>query len=259
MNHLKVIFEDESILIIDKPAGLVVDRSETQKGEVLADILQNEFGIALERGGIVHRLDKDTSGLLLVAKTQQALENLQLQFQERKVKKEYLALVHGLVAEGGRVEGAIGRNPGDRQKFTVILDHPEGGFVAREAVTEYEPVKSYQLSAVSFQQIFSDFNKIQMRKLERIGYGNFTLVSAKPLTGRTHQIRVHLKYINHPVVGDEKYVGRKVYRLDHRWVGRQFLHAKKIGFYHPISDKWMELESQLPEDLQTALKRLEYG
>ena len=93
-----------------------------------------------------------------------------------------------------------------------------------------------------------------MRKLERMKYNQFTLVECKPLTGRTHQIRVHLKYIGHPIVADEKYVGRKMYRLDHRWCPRQFLHAKKIGFYHPESGKWMEVESELPEDLRKVLE-----
>ncbi|MDO8619433.1 MAG: hypothetical protein Q7R49_05855, partial [Candidatus Daviesbacteria bacterium] len=108
----------------------------------------------------------------------------------------------------------------------------------------------------NLQLIFNDFNKIQMRKLERQKYGEFTLLVCKPKTGRTHQIRVHLKYIGYPVVSDEKYGGRKTYRLDKRWCPRIFLHAAKIGFNHPKSGKWMELESPLPEDLKKALNQL---
>lgn len=251
MQTIKTIFEDDGLLVIDKPAGLVVDRSETQKGEVLADILKRDFGIKLERGGIVHRLDKDTSGLLLVAKNQEALEKLQAEFKERRVKKQYLTLVHGSVHEAGLIEGAVGRNPKSRHKFAVL--ETEG----KEAATEYKPVDNFQFSKIHFQTIFNDLNKNQARKLVRMGYDQFTLLECKPLTGRTHQIRVHLKYLGHPVVADETYAGRKVYRLDHRWCPRQFLHAQKLGFYHPESGEWLEFESQLPQDLQQALEKLE--
>ncbi|TSC86857.1 MAG: Pseudouridine synthase [Microgenomates group bacterium Gr01-1014_7] len=248
MDDIKILFQDDYLLVLDKPAGLVVDKSETQSENTLEDWLR-ERGNTLDRAGIVHRLDKDTSGILLVAKTQEVLENLQAQFKERKIKKEYLALVHGLVEKGGKVEGSIGRNPGNREKFTVLLD-------GKEAVTEYNPLGNFQFSIFNFQLIFKDYNKIHMRKLERMNYNQFTLVSCQPLTGRTHQIRVHLKYINHPIVSDERYVGRKMYRLDKRWCPRMFLHAKKIGFYHPVSGEWMEVESPLPDDLNKSLKLL---
>ncbi|MCL4366177.1 RluA family pseudouridine synthase [Patescibacteria group bacterium] len=242
----KIIYQDDCLLVLDKPPGLVVDPADSVKEETLADILVRDFNIKLFRGGIVHRLDKDTSGIILVAKTQEALDNLQNQFKERDIKKEYLALVHGLIEEKGEVVGSIGRNPGNREKFTVL----EGG---KEAVTEYEPAEKFKVQSLKFKVWFPDFNKIQMRKLERQNYGEFTLLKCKPKTGRTHQIRVHLKYINHPIVSDEKYVGRKMYRLDKRWCDRMFLHAAKIGFNHPVSGEWMELESELPEDLKTAL------
>ena len=250
--ELKVIFEDDSLLVIDKPAGLVVDKSETQKGETLEDWLTQKYDslvyhTKLDRMGIVHRLDKDTSGVIVVAKTRQSLENLQNQFKERKTKKEYLALVHGLVEKGGIVEGGIERNPLKREKFMV----GEGG---KEAVTEYSPEGKFQIPNNKFQIIFNDFNKIQMRKLERMKYNEFSLLSCHPLTGRTHQIRVHLKYIGHPIVCDEKYVGRKMYRLDRRWCPRMFLHAKSLGFYHPGSKEWVEFESELPEDLREVLE-----
>ncbi len=254
---LKIIYQDNSLLVVDKPPGLVVTPSETQKEVTLAEILQKEHGINLERGGAVHRLDKDTSGVLLVAKTQQALENLQAQFKERKTKKEYLALVHGRIEQGGVIDAAIARNPFKREKFTASLQGvPLEALEARQAVTEYEPIGNYQLPITKLQTIFNDFNKIQFRKLSTIHYNLFTFLVVRPKTGRTHQIRVHLKYTGHPIVADEKYVGRKMVRLDHRWVHRQFLHAKKIGFYHPVSGEWMEVESPLPDDLKIALTYL---
>ena len=246
----KVIFEDQNLLVIDKPPGLVVTPSETQTKETLSDILIKDFGINLERGGVVHRLDKDTSGLILAAKTASTLENLQSQFKERKIKKEYIALVHGLMEASGRIDKAIGRNPGDREKFTV-LDK------GKEAVTEYELLKKLQMPDDKLQIIFDDFNKIQIRKLLTARYSLFTLISCRPLTGRTHQIRVHLKYIGHPIAADEKYSGRKMVRLDKRWVRRQFLHASRLGFSHPLSGQWVEFESKLPEDLEEALGLLD--
>lgn len=244
---LKVIFQDESFLAIDKPPGMVVDPADTVKEETLADILTRDFDIQLPRGGIVHRLDKDTSGVLLVAKTEEALSNLQAQFKERLTKKEYIALAHGNITESGKIEGSIGRNPENREKFTVL---PEG----KAAMTEYEPIERLQFTGDSLQEIYSDFNKIQMRKLEKQHYGEFTLVTCRPKTGRTHQIRVHLKYISHPIVADHTYTGRKMYRLDNRWCPRIFLHAAKIGFHHPKTDEWMELSSPLPEDLRKVLE-----
>ncbi|OGE27831.1 hypothetical protein A2867_01905 [Candidatus Daviesbacteria bacterium RIFCSPHIGHO2_01_FULL_40_11] len=253
---IRKIYEDEFLSVLDKPPGLVVDRAETTRGETLMDWLRSYYEEKEyhskdipERMGVVHRLDKDTSGILLVAKTQKAFENLQTQFQERLVQKEYLALVHGHVIESGRVEGSIGRNPGNREKFTVL----ESG---KEAVTEYEPIERFKVQSASLKVWFSDFNNIQLRKLERQNYGEFTLLRCKPKTGRTHQIRVHLKYINHAIVSDEKYAGRKVFRLDKRWCPRIFLHAAKIRFRHPVTGEWMELESPLPEDLKKALDRL---
>ena len=245
MPNPAIIFEDQDILVLDKPPGLVVDKSETQNTDTLEDWLGNR-GEGLERNGIVHRLDKDTSGMIIVAKTTNALENLQKQFAERVTKKEYLALVHGEILEKGIAEGSIGRNPKNREKFTVIED-------GKEAVTEYEPLKNLQLTTDKIQAIFPDFNKIQIRKLSQIRYDTFTLVSCRPKTGRTHQIRVHLKVAGHSVVSDEKYGGRKMVRLDKRWCPRQFLHAAKIGFKHPVSGEWMEFESPLPEDLKETL------
>lgn len=235
-------------MVLEKPAGLVVDKSQTQQENTLENWLADKVK-NVDRNGIVHRLDKDTSGLILIAKTPQVLENLQKQFQDRVVKKEYLALVHGIIDKPGKVEGAIGRNQGNREKFSVVLE-------GKQAETEYEPVKQLTIDNEQLAKIFSGLNKIQMRKLERMNYNQFTLVKCHPLTGRTHQIRVHLKHIGFPIVADEKYTGRKVCRLDKRWCPRQFLHAFRIEFRHPQTNEWMEFESKLPEDLEKSLSLL---
>ncbi|MDO8498277.1 MAG: RluA family pseudouridine synthase [bacterium] len=248
-----VVFNDEYLLVLDKPPGLVVTSSETKKEPSLEDILASQ-GSTLERAGIVHRLDKDTSGLLVVAKKQDVLENLQSQFKERGVLKEYLALVHGWVEKGGRIEASIARNPGDREKFVVV----DGSRIeGREAVTEYQPVQKFLILNSKLLTLFEGFNKIQMKKLEKSGFGKFTLLKCHPLTGRTHQIRVHLKYLGHPLVGDQKYGGRKTTRLDHRFCPRQFLHAARLEFTHPVTGERIKLESNLPEDLEKALGYLE--
>lgn len=252
---IPIIFEDEDILVLDKPAGLVTTSSETQKEASLQNILASEYGIEIERSGIVHRLDKDTSGLLVAAKTPEALEALQAQFKNRRVKKEYLALVHGIIEKSGRVEAAIMRNPGNREKFVVASQATLG--VARSAVTEYEPVQRLAFDDQRLVELFPDYSKIQLRKLQTMNYKLFTLLRCFPETGRTHQIRVHLKYLGFPIVGDDKYGGRKVVRLDRRWVPRQFLHACHLEFNHPKTGERMEFDSKLPADLERALGILE--
>ena len=250
MNKLSIIYQDEEVLVVDKPAGLISSKNNTKKDQTLEDLLEEDFNLTFKDGGLAHRLDKNTSGLLLVARSDESLFNLQNQFKERKIKKEYLALVHGVVENSGRVEGSIGRNPQRHDKFAIMDD-------GRQALTEYEPIERLQFTGDRLQEIFKDFNKIQMRKLSTNQYNPFTLLRCFPKTGRTHQIRVHLKYIGHPIVSDEKYVGRKMYKLDQRWCPRMFLHAKRLGFYHPVSGKWMEFESELPEDLTNCLKLLQ--
>lgn len=212
----RIIFEDDSFLIIDKAAGIVVNRSQSAKEETIEDWAAGKF--------IVHRLDKDTSGLLLVAKTAEAWENLKSQFKNRETVKKYLALVHGKVEpEQGTVNAPIGRNPFNRMHFGVF----PGG---REAVTDYKIYKCYQ---------------------------NYTLLEVTPHTGRTHQIRVHLKYLNHPVVSDPIYGGRKNYQADKKWCPRLFLHATSLTIKHPVSGETKTFSSPLPADLQTALTGIE--
>ena len=271
MNNLKIIFEDDFLMVIDKPPGMVVTPADSVKVETLSEILQKDYDIKIDRGGVVHRLDKDTSGILLIAKTEEALAQLQFQFKERMVKKEYLALSHGHLNSEEIVSGLIQRNPKNREKFIhrqaslirgqASLIHRQASLIVseegKEAETKFVPIQKYQLKPEKMEELFtSQFNKIQKRKLERTEYGKFTLIRCFPLTGRTHQIRVHLKYLGFPIVGDEKYAGRKTARLDGRWCKRQFLHAAKITFYHPQNGKQLTFESSVPTDLESVLENL---
>jgi 23S rRNA pseudouridine1911/1915/1917 synthase len=219
---LGIIYEDDDLLVIDKPAGLAVHPAPGHPGHTLVNaVLAYLPDLAIDddtlRPGIVHRLDKDTSGLILVAKNRVAQANLSAQFKSRSVKKSYLVLVKGkLTPENGIIEAAIGRDPKNRQRMAVVSR-------GREARTEYSVIR-YP--------------------------GNYSLLEIRPQTGRTHQIRVHLAAIGYPVVGDATY-GVKSPHL-----ARQFLHASKLGFKLPSSGKYVEFESPLPLDLSGALNNI---
>ena len=263
---LQIIFEDDFLLVIDKPAGMVVNWAETTRGEeTVQDWIENNFQFPISndqtlRNGIVHRLDKETSGLLIIAKTKEVFENLQQQFKERKVKKKYLALVHGkLEPVEGVIEASISRSPFDRKKFGVFL----GG---REAKTGYKVIKyldgirsfvnhRHQMDRLTIKNKSSADGGLQDSPHSRI-HVQFSLLGLTPETGRTHQIRVHLKFIGHPIVGDEKYAGRKTSRSDRKWCPRQFLHAAGLSFNHPVTGKRMEIVSKLPSDLQLAMMKI---
>jgi 23S rRNA pseudouridine1911/1915/1917 synthase len=228
---LQIVYEDRSLLVVDKPAGMVVHPAPGHPGGTLVNALlaycPELAASGDERPGIVHRLDRDTSGLILVAKTNKARRALQRQFKERQVSKAYLALLDGhLQPAWGRIEAPIGRDPQHRQRMTVLA----GG---REAVTEYHVLEQFA---------------------HQVGpaAGNYTLAEAQPLTGRTHQIRVHFASIQHPVVGDEIY-GRRRPGLP---VPRQFLHARQLDFRHPLTGERLCLEAPLPEDVSTVLTLL---
>ncbi|MFZ5845251.1 MAG: RluA family pseudouridine synthase [Patescibacteria group bacterium] len=228
---LTSLFEDNDLLVIDKPAGTVVNRAESVKGETVQDWAEEKLKVGEEdfyrRAGIVHRLDKETSGILLLAKTPAAFAALQRQFKERLVKKTYLALVHGkLVPPVGEIRAPVGRLPWNRERFGIV----PGG---KEAVTKYKVISN---------------RRVQSEEL--------TLVELYPETGRTHQIRVHLKYINHPIVGDYLYAGRKVSRADRTWAPRVMLHASKITFRHPTSDVLTSVEAPLPRDMRAIISRV---
>ena len=218
---LHILFEDEWLLVVDKPAGMPVHPS---KGHAAGTLVNALLGHGLAGGeefrpGVVHRLDKDTSGLLVVAKSVETHRRLVGMMKERKVDRRYLALVHGsFSAETGTIEAPIGRDPANRKSMAV------GGVAAREARTHF-------------------------RVLERLG--DFTLVEARLETGRTHQIRVHFLAIGHPVVGDPTYA-----RRDSLGIGRQFLHSYRLGFSHPMTGDSLDFEAPLPPDLAKALDAL---
>ncbi len=231
----KIIFEDDSLLILNKPSGWIVNEASTTKNQPvlqkwISQKVKSEISNDKEyRNGIVHRLDKETSGLLIVAKTQEDFRNLQEQFKARVVEKTYTALVHGKVEpKEGVIKVPVGRLPWNRERFGVL----PGG---REAETEYKTVFSLQSSVVSEK---------------------YTLLKLKPKTGRTHQIRIHLKYLGYQIVSDEFYAGRKTARADRKWCPRLFLHASGIKFKHPKSNKEVSFESELSDDLHQALSGL---
>lgn len=226
---LDIVYEDESILVVNKPINLVVHPAAGNYTGTLLNALLFHCPelINIPRAGIVHRLDKQTSGLLVVAKTLIAQTHLVKQLQKRVFEREYEAIVMGEMTGGGSVDAPIGRHPTQRIKMTVVKN-PDNG---KEAITHY-CIK------------------------ERLH--GYTCVQVNLETGRTHQIRVHMAYINYPVVGDPVYAGRlklpadcreelKQYLLDFK---RQALHARKLGLEHPKTGEWMEWEVEVPEDMQ---------
>ncbi len=223
--NIPILFEDEIVIVINKPPGVVVNRAESVKESTLQDWTETELKITVERGGIVHRIDKETSGILLIAKTPEAFIELQRQFKERIVKKTYLALVHGtLVPPEGEIRAPVGRLPWNRERFGIV----PGG---KEAVTRYKVLQEVVLRSKTT---------------------SYEYVELYPETGRTHQIRVHLKYINHPIVGDPLYAGRKMSRNDRLWAPRVMLHAWKISFFHPGTVALVDFVAPIPDDMKSA-------
>lgn len=236
----KVIFEDADILVLDKPDGWIVNDAVSAIGQpIIQSWLATNFSYEIatsvpERSGVVHRLDKDTSGILLVAKTKQAFYDLQSQFAHREVSKTYTALLHGaLTPPQGEVSVAVGRLPWRRDRFGVI---PDG----RLSVSGYKLIDLYR----PIQQT-KQFDAL------------YSLTSFFPKTGRTHQIRIHAKYLGASIVCDPFYAGRKTARRDALWCPRLFLHASQIEFNHPASGIQVRFESELPDDLRIVLKHLE--
>jgi len=240
---LNIVYEDDQLLVINKPPGLVVHPGHGNYSGTLVNALAYRYkdlplyNASDPRPGLVHRIDKNTSGLLLVAKTEQAKLNLALQFFNKTTKRQYRALVWGnLAEEEGTIEGNIGRSLKDRQVFTVFPDGKSG----KPAVTHY-------------------------RVIERLGYVN--LVACILETGRTHQIRVHMKHIGHPLFNDDVYGGDKIlkgttfakYRqfVDNCFalLPRQALHAKTLGFVHPVTREEMLFDSEMPADMQQVIEK----
>lgn len=229
---LNILYEDLNLLVIDKPAGLVVHPAAGHFDHTLVNALVYHCGRGLSgiggvlRPGIVHRLDRDTSGCMVVAKDDVTHNNLSKQFQDRKINKEYLAIVNGRVKElHGALQTTIGRHPIDRKRMAVVSS------AGKEAITSYEVIERFS---------------------------NASLLSIKLGTGRTHQIRVHMAHIGHPVLGDEEY-GKKKSRLTGIEIPRQMLHARKLGFMHPVKGEWTEFTAPIPQDMQIVLDYLRGG
>src|SRR5690554_92054 len=240
---IDIVYEDEHIVVVNKEAGMVVHPGHGNYSGTLINALAFHFENlpvnSSERPGLVHRLDKDTSGLLVVAKTEEAMAHLSKQFHDKKPTREYVALVWGDVEEDtGTIEGSIGRNPKNRLQNVVYegVDAEKG----KEAISHYKVI-------------------------DRFGY--VTLVSCQLETGRTHQIRVHLKHIGHTLFNDERYGGNRVLKgtVFNKYrqfvencftvLPRQALHAKTLGFLHPETEEYMEFTSELPEDMTACLER----
>lgn len=222
--RLDIVYEDANVAVVNKPSGMVVHPSFGHSSGTLVNGLMHAIkdlsGINGEiRPGIVHRIDKDTSGLLMVAKNDLAHESLSEQLQAKTVKREYIALVHGVIDhELGKIDAPIGRDPKDRIRYEVV----ENG---KDSVTHFEVLKRF---------------------------GEYTLVKCRLETGRTHQIRVHMRYIGHPIVGDPLYGPRKTHKSDFG----QFLHAKTIGFEHPVTGAFLEFAAEMPGEFAEFLEEL---
>lgn len=240
--QIEVLYEDEQVLVVSKPAGVVCNRAESVVGDTIQDWAERYIGILGDnddsegfvqkkeqvfrsRSGLAHRLDKDTSGALLLAKTPEALHELMRQFKERSVEKEYLALVHGMLEPAeGFVRLPIARSEHDRHQFSV---QPFG----KLAETDYLVDENYSQQGEAY-----------------------SMVRLFPKTGRTHQIRVHMKHLGHPLVGDELYLGDRWLAQDRKWCPRHFLHAEKITFEHPTTRSRLSVLAPLHDDLETALQ-----
>lgn len=240
---IDVVYEDDDLLVVNKPAGMVVHPGHGNYSGTLINALTFHFenlpNNSSERPGLVHRIDKDTSGLLVVAKTEEAMAHLSNQFAKKTSEREYVALVWGNVdEEEGTIEGNIGRHPKNRLQNTVFFDdEAEKG---KPAVTHYKVI-------------------------ERFSY--VTLVSCRLETGRTHQIRVHMKHIGHTLFNDERYGGNLVLKgttftkykqfVDNcfKVLPRQALHARTLGFKHPRTGEFMSFTSEIPDDIQQCIEK----
>jgi len=241
---LDVLYEDDDLIVINKPPGLVVHPGAGQRHGTLVNALLHHFpklsGIGgKERPGIVHRLDKETSGCLVVAKTDEAHRGLSAQFEARNVEKIYLALVAGkLRKRSGTIEEKIGRHPVQRQRMSVASKH------GRTATTEYRvlAIDSTPHPALS---------PFKEERMKGEGFARASLIECKLHSGRTHQVRVHLQHLGHPVLGDKVYGGKHA-----KTFPRQMLHAWKLGFTHPRTSEWKRFEAPLPTDFAEVVAAL---
>jgi len=224
----EVIFTDGHLLVLNKPSGMVVNVSATSSAGTVQNFLEDKYGMRLDtqsefgqRGGVVHRIDKDTSGILVAVKDESSFNGLKKQFIERKVAKIYLALVFGWVEEEAfEVNAPIKRNPDNRLKMAVVRE-------GREALTAFELMGKFKEEALEF-----------------------SLLECRPQTGRTHQIRVHLAVLQHPVLGDDIYMTRRQLSLVGQSFPRLMLHAWKISFKHPITGQELNFEAPIPKEFK---------
>lgn len=240
---IDIVYEDDDLLVVNKPAGMVVHPGHGNYSGTLINALIYHFdnlpNNSSDRPGLVHRIDKDTSGLLVIAKTELAMTHLSAQFKAKTSEREYVALVWGNVEEDeGTIEGNIGRHPKNRLQNTVFFDEDEDK--GKPAVTHF-------------------------KVLERLGY--VTLVSCKLETGRTHQIRVHMKHIGHTLFNDERYGGERILKgttftkykqfVDNcfKILPRQALHAKTLGFMHPTKNEFMSFDTEIPDDMMQCIEK----
>jgi 23S rRNA pseudouridine1911/1915/1917 synthase len=281
---IQVLYQDADVAVILKPAGVVVNDAETVSTPTIqqwwVERLKAEYGGALhfpdgwqalvpadfstefgtpeeifaERGGIVHRLDKETSGALLLAKNPGSLVNLLVQFRQRQTQKKYLCLVHGKfkILED-TVSLPISRSPANRTRYQVIAD-------GRKAETAYKVINYFpKLDIPRLMEIAAkthpEFTHIKQKVENR--YQGFSLVECWPKTGRTHQIRVHFTHLRHPLVADPTYVGAKRLHLDSLWCSRLFLHALTLGWQDPRTGESRSIEAPLPPELEEALTFLQ--
>jgi 23S rRNA pseudouridine1911/1915/1917 synthase len=249
--EIPIIYEDAEIVVIDKPSGIICNRAETVQVPTLQDWMAAKLDLPIvsqsissksdkqgfeeidyeayfrNRYGLVHRLDKETSGVMVLAKTVESFVELLRQFREREVQKEYLALTHGLwQSREGEIALPIARRRDDRKKFGVRED-------GKESVTTYNVREEYKT------WVFPKELRVDDR-----GYAGFSLVSFLPKTGRTHQIRVHARQVGHPLVGDMDYAGRKRSREDRKWAKRVMLQAEKLEFSHPKTKERVSFQSK---------------
>lgn len=274
---ITVLFEDQDLVVISKPPGIVVNQADSVSRETIQDWFQeycqahpsNEdwqslvpadfdanYGspqdIFQQRRGLVHRLDKDTSGILVLAKNPGSLVNLLAQFKKRQTKKKYLCLTHGgFSIPEDTIKMPLGRASGDRKKFAVAIS-------GRPAITHYKVVNSFaglDFNHPFFEKLPQQVLKELRRRSQKI-YQGFSLVECSIETGRTHQIRVHMASIKHPLVGDSTYVGRKRAKLDKIWCKRHFLHAQELTVTHPRTGKEQVFVADLSTDLKQVLELL---
>jgi 23S rRNA pseudouridine1911/1915/1917 synthase len=233
---LTILYEDDDLLVVVKPSGLLTHPSAHDRKNTLVNALLHHCGDRLsgiggeKRPGIVHRLDKDTSGILMVAKHDGAHKDLARQLQERKVEKHYLALVEGIMdSSEGTIDAPLMKTRPKRGKTRVVVS-PDS--TAKDSVTKFWVKETFA--------------------------NRFSLLDVQIITGRMHQIRVHLGAINHPIIGDKDYgYGKVNNEFEEKGLQRQFLHAFRLKFKHPRTEKWMEFEAPLPEDLQNVIDQLE--